>query len=291
MRATSTILYIAIDDLLAGRGAALPVFAEFCGALERNGTPAVWLSSRTRLQLDSLLRKLSHAHPFIAEDGCGIFWPPDYFHLRPEGAAGSRASRRRTVRMGRFTCLPVAEPQPATAEMLESLAEDSGIGVVPLRSLTPGELAMNSGLPTREAELARHRDFDELFFFAGATAAEVERFKQLAAERKSQVREQGSLQSLAKGASIRRCVEELSKLYDRALHGHARSVALAVEACADEVVRACDRAIVLTARESSEHVERSRGRVMEVPIHAEDCWERVLEAVAAGVKSGRKSSV
>jgi len=34
----------------------------------------------------------------------------------------------------------------------------------------------NTGLPQKEAELARQRDFDDIFFFAGASDEEVGRF-------------------------------------------------------------------------------------------------------------------
>jgi len=61
----------------------------------------------------------------------------------------------------------IAEPQPAAADALEELASETGFSVVQLRSLSPRELAQNSGLPPAQAELMRQPDFDEVFFFAG----------------------------------------------------------------------------------------------------------------------------
>jgi len=63
----------------------------------------------------------------------------------------------------------VAKPQPAAAEALEDLASELDVAVVPLRSLSQRELSQNTGLPESDAEHMRMRDFDELFFFAGAT--------------------------------------------------------------------------------------------------------------------------
>lgn len=281
LRQTPSVLYVAVDDLISTGGNFISGFQEFAVALERAGIPAVWVSSRTRLQLDEPRRKLGHTHPFIAEDGCGVFLPEDYFHLRPQPSPRSKSEPGVTVRLGRFTCLPIAEQQPAAAETLESLASQSGMAIVPLASLSPRELAQNLGLQRPEADLARQRDFDEIFFFTGAAADKIQPFRELAESRNCQIRERGVLWSLAVGASVERCVRELSKLYDRALHSHARSVALALRGHDGDLVSACDRAVLLIdAVESSPKTKDQRGgRVMELPIRAADKWERILDFV------------
>ena len=285
---TSFILYIAIDDLIPPRGKSIPGLDEFTAALDHRGIPAVWLTSRTRLQMDEPRRKLAHTHPFIAEDGCGVFLPEDYFHLRPQSSP-SKPRGLATVRLGRFTCLPVAEQQPAASDALEVLAAETGTSVVPLRSLSPRELAQNANLPPREAELARQRDFDELFFFAGASERDIEEFQVAGRSKNVQLRQRGILWSLAIGASTRRCVGELSKLYDRALRSHARTIGIATPGQEGTLFAACDRAILLTegSENRSEETEKmpriwsaesapKNNRVMELPLRANDTWEQVL---------------
>src|SRR6202011_171570 len=202
------------------RGKMAPGFDEFIAALEHAAIPNVWVTTRTRLQIDDPRRKLGHNNPFIAEGGCGVYLPEGYFHLRPA----------KTMRLGRFTCLPVAEPQPAAAEALEELSAETGVPVVPLRSLSPRELTQNSGLPAQQAELVRHPDFDEPFFFAGAPDGDVERFVAESANRGWQLRQRGVLWSLAVGANLKQCVKELSKLYTRALRSQPKIVGIACEA-------------------------------------------------------------
>jgi len=279
---TSFILYIAIDGLIPPQGKSVPGLDEFTAALDHRGVPAVWLTSRTRLQMDDPRRKLAHTHPFIAEDGCGVFLPEDYFHLRP-GATRSHPQGTATVRLGRFTCLPVADRQPAASEALEALAAETGVSVVPLRSLAPRELAQNTNLPQREAELARQRDFDELFFFAGASDQDIERFKAAGNARNVQLRRRDMLWSLAIGASVRRCVGELSKLYDRALRSHAKAVGIATPGQETALFAACDRCILLTDKINDEPdiapggAKKSAQRVIELPVRAADAWDQVLE--------------
>jgi len=290
----SSVLYIAVDSLLRERGKSVSGFDEFTAALDHEGIPAVWLTSRSRLQFDEPRRKLGHAHPFIAEEGCGVYLPEDYFHLRPD-AGGSRSAKASTLRLGRFTCIPSAEALPAAADALERLSQETSVPIVTLRSLSPRELAQNTGLPAREAELARQRDFDELFFFAGASDVQVERFLAEGRKRKMELRQHGVLWSAAIGASIQHCVGALTKLYDRALRHHAHSVAVATANSAPNLFPYCDRNILLEGRNSEEAAESSNngrlsGRVQKVPLVSPEVWEQLLESVVSKIRGQTKKN-
>jgi len=272
---TPAILFCDIDGLLPLRGKMAPGFDDFIAGLEHAAIPNVWVTTRTRLLIDDPRRKLGHSHPFIAEGGCGVYLPEGYFHLRPP----------KTVRLGRFTCLPIAEPQPAAADALEELASETGVSVVQLRSLSPRELAQNSGLPPAQAELMRQPDFDEVFFFAGATHDETRRFLAAGAERHWQLRQQGVLWSLAVGASLKQCVREVSNLYTRALRSQPKIVGISKEGDNSELLSVCDRGFVLVGGDgpaggSNSQRERLPPRFREIPIDSEDVWERIIEAVS-----------
>ena len=281
MRQTSSILFIAVDSLIPLRSNSVPGLDEFTATLDHEAIPAVWLTSRSRLHFDEPRRKLAHTHPFIAEDGCAVYLPEDYFHLRPESIV-ARQQKASTMRLGRFTCIPMAEALPAAAEALETLSEDTGVPVVTLRSLSPRELVQNTNLPQREAELSRQRDFDEVFFFAGVSDEDVERFLTEGRGRKLQFRQHGVLWSIAIGASVQRCIRELSKLYDRALRYHAHAVGIATPDEAPGLFPFCERTILLTDTNSecnSLH-QPETPRARRLPLRASDTWERVLEAVS-----------
>jgi predicted mannosyl-3-phosphoglycerate phosphatase (HAD superfamily) len=271
LRHSNTVVFCAIDDLLPASGKPLSGFAEFLNSLFDGGIPCVWVTVRNRLQLDSALRKIGHGEPFIAEGGSCVYFPQDYFHLRPA----------HTVRLGRFIAIPVAKSQPAAAEALELLSEKTGITVVPLRSLSPHELIQNTGLPRNEADLIRQRDFDELFFFAGASDQDVQRFQHQAANMRISIRPQGSLWSVAVDSSVAACVRELRKLYDRAFHKAAFTVALATSSDQAQLFPACDRAILFASRADEPVISRSSSRPASksVPLFREDSWERALEAI------------
>jgi D-glycerate 3-kinase len=280
LRQTSTILYIAVDSLIPLRGKSVPGLDEFTATLDHEAIPAVWITSRSRLQIDEPRRKNGHSHPFIAEDGCAVYLPEDYFHLRPESVV-SKEQKASTLRLGRFTCIPMAEALPAAAEALEALSEEAGVPVVTLRSLSPRELAHNTNLPQHEAELCRQRDFDEVFFFAGVSDQDVERFLAEGRNRKLQFRQHGVFWSIAIGASVQRCIRELSKLYDRALRHHAHSVGISMPDHAPGLFPFCERTILLTASttDSNTSVHPEALRAMRLPLRAPDTWERILDTI------------
>jgi mannosyl-3-phosphoglycerate phosphatase len=272
LRPSTNVLYCAIDSFLSPTNRAVPGFAEFLGAVSEAELPCVWITSRSRIQLDQAIRKFGNSDPFIAEGGSGAYIPEDYFHLKPE----------RTIRRARFTCIPAAAPLPAAAEALESLAEETGVAVVPLHTLTPRELSQNTGLAPREAALLAERDFDEYFFFAGASEADLARFRLQAKSRNLLLRPRGTLWSLAVGANLETCVSELSKLYDRAFKSRSFRVALATSEDAAELFPTSDRTILLTAKEiDPAQASRTFSAHISLPLGAADTWASALDAVQA----------
>ena len=273
MRSSNKLVYIAIDNLISASGKPLTGFQDFLAGLEEANLPCVWLSSRNRHELDSAIRKLGHAAPFIAEGGSGVYLPEDYFHLKPA----------HTIRFARFTVIPVATPQPAAAEALDQLAEDTAIEAVALRTLSPRELSQSVRLPQREAELLRQRDFDELFFFAGASDGEITKFQAEAARQNLGLRPRGNLWSLVVGASLATCIRQLTALYERAIRAHPFTIAIATSEEAAELFPCCNRAILLADRSSASSGTdlSARTSLLSLPLFAPDTWETALESILA----------
>jgi mannosyl-3-phosphoglycerate phosphatase len=273
LRSSNKLVYIAIDNLVSTSGKPLTGFQDFLAGLEEANLPCIWLSSRNRHELDSAIRKLGHAAPFIAEGGSGVYLPEDYFHLKPA----------HTIRFARFTVIPVATPQPAAVEALDQLAEGTGIEAVALRTLSPRELSQNVGLPQREAELLRQRDFDELFFFAGASDGEIRKFQAEATRQNLGLRPCGNLWSLVVGASLATCIRQLTALYERAIRAHPFTIAIATSEEAPELFPCCNRAILLADRSSASSGADLSARTspLSLPLFAPDTWETALESILA----------
>ncbi len=306
LRRTQT-LYVTLDPFLSPRGKVLHRFDQFLEGIYESEFPCIWLTSLTRAQLDEPRRRLGHNDPFIGESGCGVYLPEDYFHLKSSD----------TIRLGRFTCIPVATPQPAASEALDDLASELGMSVVPLRSLSQRELSQNTGLPESEAEQMRMRDFDELFFFAGASEADIEKFMAEAKIRNLTLKNLGAFWSLSVGGDISKCIRELGALYDRALRAHVLRVGITVVPGADSpgdahndstlraITAACDRTLLITEKQSpadSEPKEDDSGDTEDeqegqtilvtepkqasraqttFQLYSPDLWEEVLSTIFA----------
>jgi mannosyl-3-phosphoglycerate phosphatase len=270
-RESNCVVYCAIDDLISSSSKAIPGFFEFLTELQEAKIPCIWITSRTRLQLDAAIRRVGQSSPFIAEGSCGVYMPEDYFHLKPA----------KTIRFARFTVIPVASPQPAAANALDLLAEESGLEVVPLRTLSPRELSQNAGVPQREAELLRQRDFDELFFFAGASDAEIVNFQAAAAKKNIQVRARGNFWSLAVAANLSTCIRELSGLYERTFRTRPFNIGIASSEEAPQLFTNCNRTIFLKPRsfEGAGPAAPNGPVPLTLTLFGPDTWETALDAI------------
>jgi predicted mannosyl-3-phosphoglycerate phosphatase (HAD superfamily) len=276
VRLPSSVVYLSIDPFLPMLGRPPAGLDEFLAEMEYTGVPVVWVSARNRFQLDSPRRALGHSHPFIAEGGCGAYIPEGYFNVRADNA----------VRLGRFMCVPAAELQPAAADALAELSEETAVETVTLAGLSARELARNTGLPSREADWMRHCDFSELFFFAGAAEDDIRRFQSAAKQNHVSLRHVDGFWSIACAASITKCVRELHRLFQRAMRTRAGSLAIAVSG--DELLSACDRSIPLTSTQppaphSSDSSVQGTSRTGSTPpgiyLRDPDLW-RQLASVA-----------
>ena len=117
------------------------------------------------------------------------------------------------------------------------------------------EIAENSGLPARWADLARQRESDEPFFFAGEEPRASRRLAEAAARRGWQVRRGERFWHIASGADVGRAVHRLLEMYRVARHARVRSVAIGSGAADLPLLKAAGR-VWLLAGPGGEHDEK-----------------------------------
>jgi mannosyl-3-phosphoglycerate phosphatase len=130
-------------------------------ALAREGVPLVLCSSKTRGEMESLVRVLGLDSPFIVENGGAIVVPS---HQMPR-SAGERTSDEP------YTAIALGTPRKVLVEALADISARTGVHVVGFAGLTPPELERLTGLSTAAAEQALCRAFDEPFLAEGGTDA------------------------------------------------------------------------------------------------------------------------
>lgn len=206
--------------------------------IARRRIPLVVCTSKTRAEVEVLRRKLGNVHPFITENGGGVFIPHGYF---PQHLGG-------TERFGKYHCLTLGRSYREIVAQLDEMALEAGADVVGFRQMTAREIAQNTGLPVKQAELAKQRDFDEPFFFAGEDHETAERFIQMARARHLEVTRGGRFWHLFAGSDKGQAVRKLMKLYRgvrRASRTGLRSVGLGDSANDLPMLAAVDYAVLL----------------------------------------------
>ena len=115
--------------------------------------PLVLCTSKTRAEVEPIRAALRNAHPFIVENGGGVYVPLGYFPFEIDGAE----------RRGEYAVIPLGDPYAELTRALDSASRATGVGVRGFASMTDDEVAAETGLALAEARLAREREFDEPF--------------------------------------------------------------------------------------------------------------------------------
>jgi mannosyl-3-phosphoglycerate phosphatase family protein len=134
-------------------------FEDATPALEmigRENIPLILCSSKTRAELEVYRKRLRNHHPFIAENGGGLYIPEGYFPFPLEGE----------VRNGCHV-ISLGTPYPKIRRSFVSLRESHKTAVRGFGDMSIGEVASLTGLSSDEAALATMREFGEPFVFSG----------------------------------------------------------------------------------------------------------------------------
>ena len=205
--------------------------------LDRRKIAYVLMTSRTREEIEPIRRKLGHTHPFVTERGGGIFFPDGYFSLKIPGV----------VRTARYLSIAQGRPYAEVCEALDDIAEECAVGVAGFHHMSTREIAENTGLRPRIAELARAREFDEPFYFTSADEKAIARFVETARERGFDARQGETFWHLSSRCDPARAVRTLAQLFRDA--AHIKLSLVGIGAGEDDLawLRATNHAILLPA--------------------------------------------
>jgi mannosyl-3-phosphoglycerate phosphatase len=189
---------------------------EALSELERRKIAFVLLTSRTREEIEPIRRKMGHNHPFVTENGGGIFFPDGYFSLRIPGS----------VRTARYLSIALGRPYAEVCEALDDIAEEAAVGVAGFHHMSLREIADNTGLRPRTAELARAREFDEPFYFTSADDKAIARFVEIARARDFDTWRGPTFWHLSARCDTAGAVRSLAHLFREATHIRLRLVGI-----------------------------------------------------------------
>ncbi len=126
---------------------------------ERN-IPLVICSSKTRKEIEYYRIKLSNRHPFISENGGGIFIPKGYFKSGVQGTGVNAFDDKN------YQVIRLGAQYSDLRKVIEELQKE-GYLIAGFGDMSAGEIRDLTNMTFEEAEMAKERDFDEPFIFQG----------------------------------------------------------------------------------------------------------------------------
>lgn len=133
--------------------------------LRSHNVPVIFCSSKTRSEIEHYRRELANQHPFISENGGGIFIPEGYF-----GGVAFPSPLPLVTESG-YVVIRIGTPYSELRRTLVGLRAE-GFALTGFGDLTAADVAELTGLTLAQAGRAKERHFDEPFLFAG-TLAEI----------------------------------------------------------------------------------------------------------------------
>ncbi|PIP71240.1 MAG: mannosyl-3-phosphoglycerate phosphatase [Nitrospirae bacterium CG22_combo_CG10-13_8_21_14_all_44_11] len=128
--------------------------------LKDRDVPLVICSSKTKKEIEYYRKKLDNHHPFVSENGGGIFIPKNYskFKIQNSKFQIEKTTHYYVIRLG----VSYADLRKTIIELRKEGFSVKGFG-----DMTAHELAENAHMTIEEAEMAKKRDFDEPFIYSG----------------------------------------------------------------------------------------------------------------------------
>lgn len=150
-----TIIFTDLDGtLLDHKTYSFEHAAPALDLIRNRRIPLVLCSSKTRAEQEPLRKLLNNTHPFITENGGGIFVPKGYF---PFETGGEENEEYVVTRLGL--------PYEAVRKEFSDLRTSLDCGATGFGDMTIEQIAGLTGLGTDQAALAGRRDFGEPFVF------------------------------------------------------------------------------------------------------------------------------
>lgn len=128
--------------------------------LEREGVPLVINSSKTRSEIERYRSLLGNKHPFVAENGGGIFIPEGYI------SRSFRCDRK----SGGYCIVELGAPREELRAVLKSVARETGINLRCISDMSLPEIMEATSLDEESAAFVTERDYSEPFLICGDEA-------------------------------------------------------------------------------------------------------------------------
>ncbi len=156
------VIFTDLDgSLLDADSYAYDAADEALGKIHEIGASLILVSSKTRSEVEPLRFRLNHEHPFVVENGGGLFMPKGYFPFPVE----------RSVLRGEYQVVEIGAPYAGLRLALKEIGQTLNCRLVGFGDLSAEEIARLTGLSPSDALLSKQREYDEPFVMGEPGAA------------------------------------------------------------------------------------------------------------------------
>ncbi|MFC1890228.1 HAD-IIB family hydrolase [Thermodesulfobacteriota bacterium] len=170
-----------------------------CG---EGGVEVVFVSSKTRAEMEAIRQDLGNEAPFIYENGGGMLIPADRWPVVP-GA----------VRDADYWAIRLGTPFPVLTRALRESAREANVSVLGFDEMSDEDVAEATGLTVEKAGLARAREFDLPFIVMEEGDGVPAELREAVGARGLQITRGGRFHHIMGGVDKGRAVERLRALY------------------------------------------------------------------------------
>jgi mannosyl-3-phosphoglycerate phosphatase len=125
--------------------------------LKEKQIPLIFCTSKTRAEIEVYVKEMGSSHPFISENGGGIFIPQGYFE------ADYPVSRTEGI----YDVIELGTPYETLRHVLADIRSHEEMHITGFGDMDATEVSQDTGLDIRSATLAKMREYDEAFKLEG----------------------------------------------------------------------------------------------------------------------------
>ena len=182
------------------------------------GVPVVFVSSKTRAEMEVLRRKMAISEPFISENGGGIFFSDTEFQDPPPDAVPVSSTEG-------LWKLAFGLPYTHLIKALQEIREELGLNLKGFSDMRVDEISHLTGLDPEAARVAAMREFDEPFVISGEQLGDENAVIKAAEQRGLSVSAGGRFYHLQGGNDKGQAMETIISWYEQS-YGEVTSIAL-----------------------------------------------------------------
>jgi len=157
------VIYADLDGTILDETYSFKKIQPILQELKSLNAAIVLNSSKTRSEIEHYREQMGIIDPFIAENGSATYIPKNYF----------KADHECTRETAQYSIIELGTPYSTIRRKLQTIKAESKAEIVGFGDMTTQELAKDTGLPLNQAELAKKREYDEVFKIVSGDEADV----------------------------------------------------------------------------------------------------------------------